>query len=189
MKFIKLFILTLVLAVFSSFAQAEEIVSRKIISISKAPTGLTVEGFYRHNKNYKESYTIASFKKEFCSLNPQYTKKCTEKEFRRLPAGKTWNFPALPEAKIGKTIAQVYKQNEVYRVVFKSLSNFQQEVCENNQQIKNCGVVIKTIKTASDIKTTDRPQTYIFTGINSKEIIYQGKTYKKTKSGFYRLLT
>jgi hypothetical protein len=90
----------LLIAVFLVFcsahvAQAEEV--EKVISMT-AHRGMSVDGVYWENTVYRNIFrTPAAFRTEFCRINPKRMKECSEKEFRRLPAGKNWNFPAIPE--------------------------------------------------------------------------------------------
>lgn len=96
---------------FTSFAQANEAVPLAV----KAYFGLTVNGFYWENASYyREEYkTPEAFWQKFCLLNPKYTKRCTKEEARKLPTGKTWYFPAIPET-AGKTLV---KKPEVKKVI------------------------------------------------------------------------
>lgn len=185
MKKLIIAITLLLVVLLSPFAQADV---EKIIPVS-AQRGMTVGQFYTNNKNYRNTYTKDSFLVKFCALNPQFFKKCSLNEYRHLPAGKTWYFPALPEASNGKTIKQVYQNNEVYRIIFSSFSKFQQEVCKNNpEKITRCDkLVLKNIRINEGLKTTSLPETYLIFGEKSHSITIGEKTFTKTNGGYYRV--
>ncbi len=167
---------------FASFAQAG--VPEKII----ASDTIVVERFYNHNENYKTPYTTAEFDKKVCSLNPKRFKKCSDYEFRHQQKGVVF-FPALPEAKSGKTIKQVYQNNEVYRVLFGSFTKFQQEICKNNpEKLTDCAkTVLQNLKTSGSLKITSRPETYLIPGEESTSVIIEEKTFTKTTGGYYHI--
>lgn len=183
----KLIIITLLTLLFAPFTQAGE-VPEKIIAVTMHQ-GMSVLQFYNHNQNYRTVYAPEAFKNKVCANNPQVFKKCTETEFRHIRAEKVLYFPALPEAKNGQTIKQVYKTNGVYHVLFGSFTNFQQEVCKNNpEKITKCTkTVLKNLKTNGDLKITSRPETYIIPGEKSDSIVIGEKTFTRTVNGYYRI--
>lgn len=180
-KLILLATIALLTLLLPSFTQAE-ILPQKVIAISDATA---VERFYHQNINYKTQYTTQEFDKKFCSLNPQFFKKgCTKKAFKHLPSGKIWYFPALPESKSGQTLRQVYRGNKIYRILFPSFTKFQQEISNNNPEIKS----LKSQKTNPSLKITPRPETYLIEGETRSSVTLSGKTFIKSgKERYYRL--
>lgn len=184
-KLILLVALTLLTLLFSPFTHAE-IVPQKIIAVSDVTA---VERFYNHNQNYKTIYTKKAFEYAVCLLNPEHFKKCSDYEFRHM-APKAWYFPALPtEAKNIVTVKQIYRENEVYRVLFPSFIKFQREVCKNNpEKFNNCTIkTLKIITKSVGLKITSRPLTYLIPGEKNNSVVFEGKTFTKTKKGYYLL--
>jgi hypothetical protein len=180
----KLILIALFTILFSPFTQAD-IVPQKVIAVSNITA---VERFYNHNKNYRTVYTKKTFAHAVCLLNPEHFKTCSDYEFRHM-AKKIWYFPALPEAKNTKTIKQIYGENEVYRVLFQSFTKFQQEVCKNNpEKFNDCTAkTLNTITKSVGLKTTSRPLTYLIHGETNNSVVFEEKTFTKTKNGYYIL--
>jgi hypothetical protein len=243
MKAKLLIITTLFIFLFASFTQAE--VPQKVISIT-AYKGMTVDQTYNMNMFYRSIFkTPQEFRKEFCRINPDKMKACSAKEFRRLQAGKSWNFPAIPvvyainssektvvlnttytqdikhnfyritkqtpiskdspiteiyltvntpkkvisiTAHKGMTVPKIYKENMLYRSVFKTLAKFEQEFCRlNPNKVKKCKKwVSKPLQKNKQWYFPAIPEVYL---IKSSEKISQHETvFEKDDRGYYRII-